>query len=44
MLGGANATDLVQAGKLRIVGPSDPLEALRSVTDKPDPGFSIVTP
>ena len=44
LLGGANATDLVQAGKLRIVGPPDPLEALRSVTDKPDPGFSIVTP
>lgn len=44
LLGGANATELAQAGKLRIVGPPDPLAALRSVTDKPDPGFSIVTP
>ena len=44
LLGGANATELVQAGTLRIDGSADPLTALRSVTDKPDPGFSIVTP
>ncbi|TWS22842.1 MBL fold metallo-hydrolase [Tsukamurella sputi] len=44
LLGGKDPADLVKSGQLTITGDSAPLAALRTVTDKPDPSFSIVTP
>ena len=44
LLAGKDAAELVKTGQLRITGDAMPLTVLRSVTDKPDPSFSIVTP